>query len=467
MNMDLLRKKSIDQSADTEHHLARCLSALDLTFLGVGAIIGAGIFVLTGIVAATQTGPAIVFSYMLAGFACAFSALSYAELAAAIGGCGSAYGYAYAGFGELIAWIVGWDLLLEYSIAVSAVSVGWSGYAKDLLKAMHVYLPSSILTGPLNGGVFNLLAFIIIVTLTVLLSYGVKSSARFNNAMVLVKLIVIFLFIFIASTEVSTANWVPFNPFGWTGVVQGASLIFFAYVGFDAVSTAAEEAKNPQRDLPIGIISSLFICTILYIIVSGLLTGIVHYSSLNVSSPISHAMLILGHKVAAAMIGVGAIAGLTTVMLVLFYGLSRVFLAMARDGLLPRYFSVVNDKTKTPVRIILLCGVLMASLSAIVPIDDLAELVNIGTLFAFIVVCSGVLILRQTQPDLVRPFKTPFMPYVPVLGIVSCSYLIYNLPFITIMRFLAWMSLGLVIYFIFSRNNSILRKEERCLTDMS
>lgn len=465
--MDLLRKKSIDQSADTEHHLAKCLSALDLTFLGVGAIIGAGIFVLTGIVAATQTGPAIVFSYILAGMACAFSALSYAELAAAIGGCGSAYGYAYAGFGELIAWIVGWDLLLEYSIAVSAVSVGWSGYAKDILRAIHVHLPTAILAGPLKGGVVNLLAFTIIAILTALLSYGVKSSARFNNTMVMVKLFVIALFIIIAITEVTPSNWVPFNPFGWSGVVQGASLIFFAYVGFDAVSTAAEEAKNPQRDLPIGIIASLFICTILYIIVSGLLTGIVHYPSLNVSSPISHAMIILGHKMAAAMIGVGAIAGLTTVMLVLFYGLSRVFFAMARDGLLPRYFAVTHEKTKTPTRIILLCGVLMASLSAIVPIDDLAELVNIGTLFAFIIVCSGVLILRRTQPDLVRPFKTPFMPYVPILGIISCSYLIYNLPFVTIMRFLVWMGMGLVIYFMFSRNHSSLQKEESGLTDLS
>ncbi len=465
--MDLLRKKPIKLSADTEYHFAKCLSALDLTFLGVGAIIGAGIFVLTGIVAATQTGPAIVFSYVLAGLACAFSALSYAELAAAIGGCGSAYGYAYAGFGELIAWIVGWDLLLEYSIAVSAVSVGWSGYAKDLFRAVHIHIPQSLLAGPLNGGVINLLAFAIIAVLTIMLTFGVKSSARFNNMMVLVKLLVIVLFIVIAATEVTPAHWTPFNPFGWTGVVEGASLIFFAYVGFDAVSTAAEEAKNPQRDLPIGIIASLLICTILYIVVAGLLTGIVSYPSLNVSSPISHAMLLLGHKVAAAMIGVGAIAGLTTVMLVLFYGLSRVFFAMARDGLLPRYFAVTSPKTKTPVRIILLCGFLMASLSAMVPIGDLAELVNVGTLFAFIIVCSGVLILRYTRPDLERPFKTPFMPYVPVLGVLSCSYLIYNLPLITLLRFLVWMAIGVVIYFVFSRNSSILKKEGVLLTEGS
>lgn len=463
--MDLFRKKAIKFSADTEYHFARCLSALDLTFLGVGAIIGAGIFVLTGIVASTQTGPAIVFSYVLAGLACAFSALSYAELAAAIGGCGSAYGYAYAGFGELIAWVVGWDLLLEYSIAVSAVSVGWSGYAKDILESMHLYLPTALLVGP--GSAFNVLAFLIIALLTSLLMVGVKSSARFNNVMVLVKLAVILLFIMIAATEVKLENWTPFNPFGWSGVVQGASLIFFAYIGFDAVSTAAEEAKNPQRDLPIGILVSLFICTALYMMVSGLLTGIIPYPQLNVSSPISYAMLQLGHRMAAALIAVGAIAGLTTVMLVLFYGLTRVFFAMARDGLLPRFFAVTHPKTKTPLRIILICGISMATVSALVPISDLAELVNIGTLFAFIIVCTGVIVLRYTQPELERPFKTPFMPYVPALGVLSCAYLIYHLPFITMLRFSVWMAIGVVVYFVFGRHNSILRGKEACLTDGS
>jgi len=454
--MDLFRKKDINSLADCDTHLLRCLSAFDLTFLGVGAIIGAGIFVLTGIVAATQTGPAIVFSYIVAGLACGFSALSYAELAASIGGCGSAYGYAYAGFGELIAWIVGWDLLLEYSIAVSAVSVGWSSYFNDLLLALKIHLPNVLLHGPVDGGVVNLLAMSVIGGLSCLLILGVKSSSRFNNAMVLVKLLVIGLFIIIASIEVDTNNWVPFSPFGWAGTMKGASLIFFAYVGFDAVSTAAEEAINPQRDLPIGIISSLVICTLLYIVVSGLLTGIVHYPKLNVASPISHSLLILGHKVAAGMIGVGAIAGLTTVMLVLFYGLTRVFFAMARDGLLPQFFAVTHVKTRTPIRIIVLCGFLMASVSALVPIGDLAELVNIGTLFAFIIVCSGVLVLRYTNPDLPRPFKTPFMPYVPILGIISCAYLIANLPWMTMLRFVIWMVLGVVVYFLFSRGNSNL-----------
>ncbi|AHE68418.1 amino acid permease [Legionella oakridgensis] len=460
--MDLFRKKEINSLTDCSEHLLKCLSATDLTFLGIGAIIGAGIFVLTGIVAATQTGPAIVFSYIMAGLACAFSALSYAELAAAIGGCGSAYGYAYAGFGEFIAWIVGWDLLLEYSIAVSAVSVGWSSYFNDFLLAMKIHIPVFLLHGPVDGGIINLLAMSIIGVLSILLIWGVKSSSRFNTIMVLVKLVVIFLFIAVAVMEVNPKNWVPFSPFGWSGVMQGASLIFFAYVGFDAVSTAAEEALHPQRDLPIGIIGSLLICTTLYIIVSGLLTGIVHYSTLNVASPISRSLLMLGYKTVAGMVGVGAIAGLTTVMLVLFYGLSRVFFAMARDGLLPQFFSVINIKTRTPVRIIILCGLIMALTSAFVPIGDLAELVNIGTLFAFVIVCSGVIILRYTRPDLPRPFKTPFMPYVPILGIVSCVYLIFNLPWFTMLRFIIWMMIGMLIYFTFSRLNSTLQKSQEC-----
>ena len=465
IDMDLFRKKDIASQTDNTGHLRKCLTALDLTFLGIGAIIGAGIFVLTGIVAATQAGPGIVFSYVLAGFACAFSALSYAELAASIGGCGSAYGYAYAGFGEFIAWIVGWDLLLEYAIAVSAVSVGWSSYFGDLLSALKLQLPNYLLHGPAEGGVVNLLALSIIVALTFLLIVGVKSSTRFNNLMVLVKLLVIGLFIAIASVEVDSENWVPFLPFGWNGVMEGASLIFFAYVGFDAVSTAAEEAINPQRDLPIGILGSLITCTILYIAVSLLLTGIVHYSFLNVASPISHSLLVLGYKSAAGLVGVGAVAGLTTVMLVLFYGLSRVFFAMSRDGLLPQFFSKINDRTLTPVRIILISGVVMASVAAFVPIGDLAELVNIGTLFAFIIVCAGVLILRYTRPDLERPFKTPLMPYTPILGILCCSYLIYNLPWFTMMRFVAWMAVGVIIYFIFGRTNSVLASNEACSSE--
>ncbi|KTD64162.1 amino acid permease [Legionella shakespearei] len=462
--MDLFRKKDIAGSSENESHLAKCLTAFDLTFLGVGAIIGAGIFVLTGIVAATQAGPAVILSYVMAGFACAFAALSYAELAASIGGCGSAYGYAYAGFGELIAWIVGWDLLLEYSISVSAVSVGWSSYFNDLLLAMKIHIPYYLLHGPIDGGSFNILAFSVIAALTILLILGVKSSTRFNNVMVMVKLTVILLFIAIASTEVKVANWSTFMPFGWAGVMKGASLIFFAYVGFDAVSTAAEEAINPQRDLPRGIIGSLLICTTLYIIVAGLLTAIAHYSSLNVASPISHSLLVLGYKTAAGLVGVGAIAGLTTVMLVLFYGLTRVFLAMSRDGLLPKIFSQTNEHTKTPIRIILLCGILMSTVSAVIPISDLAELVNIGTLFAFIIVCSGVLYLHWTRPEMERPFKTPGMPYIPILGVLSCFYLVINLPWITMLRFLIWMVIGVIVYFSYSRHKSNLEHKAGMLS---
>ncbi|KTD76516.1 amino acid permease [Legionella waltersii] len=457
--MDLFRKKDVTGSLEHESHLTKCLTLFDLTFLGVGAIIGAGIFVLTGIVAATLTGPSIIFSYVVAGFACAFAALSYAELAASVGGCGSAYGYAYAGFGELIAWIVGWDLLLEYSISVAAVSVGWSGYANDFLVALGLHVPSDLLHGPLDGGHVNILAISIISILTGLLIIGVKSSSRFNNAMVLIKLLVIFVFIAVAFGEVKLENWSTFMPFGWSGVMKGASIIFFAYIGFDAVSTAAEEAINPQKDLPRGIIFSLAICTVIYMVVSLLLTGIAHYSTMNVPSPISHVLLNLGYKTVAGLVGIGAIAGLTTVMLVLFYGLTRVFLAMSRDGLLPRLLSKTNEHTHTPIRIILISGIIMASLASVAPIGTLAELVNIGTLFAFILVCGGVLYMRYTFPDMERPFKTPLMPYIPILGILSCLYLVINLPLVTLIRFLIWMAVGMIIYFAFGRTNSTLNAD--------
>lgn len=454
--MDLFRKKEINVSIKVESRLTKCLTALDLTFFGVGAIIGAGIFILTGVVAATQAGPAIVFSYILAGVACVFAALSYAELASSIGGCGSAYGYAYASFGELIAWIVGWDLLLEYAISVSAVSVGWSSYFADFLAAVKMPIPSLLLHGPIAGGILNAPAVFIIATLTALLIMGVKSSSRINNLIVSIKLLVILLFIVIASTEIHVANWFPFMPFGWHGVINGASLIFFAYIGFDAVSTAAEEAINPQRDLPRGIIGSLIISTVLYIIVAGLLTGMAHYSTLNVASPISNVLLTLGYKVAASFISVGAIAGLTTVMLVLFYGLTRILLAMSRDGLLPKFIAKTSKNHHSPARIILLCGLLMALLSAFTPIDILAELVNVGTLFAFIIVCIGVVYLRYSQPHVERPFKVPGMPYIPLLGALTCFYLMIHLPWVTLIRFVVWMVLGLLIYFTYSRTSSVL-----------
>lgn len=454
--MNLLRKKRPQELHNHEHTLLRCLSSLDLILLGIGAIIGAGIFVLTGIAAAERAGPAIVISFVVAGLSCAFSALSYAELASSIGGCGSAYGYAYAGLGEIFAWIIGWDLLLEYSVSVSAVSLGWSGYVSDLLSAFHLKIPYVFLHSPINGGYLNLPALLIVLLLTALLVIGVKSSARFNNIMVCIKLAVIGLFIVIAAANVNPINWVPFAPYGWTGIMSGAALIFFAYIGFDAVSTTAEEAINPQKDLPIGIIVSLLVCTILYITVSGLLTGIIPYAELNVTSPISYALLHIGHRLAAGIISVGAIAGLTTVMLVMYYGLTRVFFAMSRDSLLPQKLSKVNPTYKTPTRIIWLCGIVIGLFSAFVPISDLAELVNVGTLFAFATVCAGVILLRHLQPNLERPFKTPFSPLFPMLGILSSLYLIFSLPGVTLLRFVIWMTLGIFIYFLYSRKNSLL-----------
>jgi len=469
MLLQIFRTKRVTSHDDTDHVLNRCLSAWDLAFLGVGAIIGTGIFVLTGIAAATQAGPAIVLSFIIAGLACAFAALSYAELSSSIGGCGSAYGYSYAAFGELIAFIIGWDLLLEYGIAVAAVSNGWSGYFNNALTAIGIPLPEVLTKAPKLGGIINLPASVIILILMGLLIMGVKHSARANNVMVVVKLITISIFIGVAVFNVHPENWHPFMPFGWfqtlpdgktTGVLAGASLVFFAYVGFDAVSTAAEEAKNPQRDLPFGIVTSLTFCTIIYIIVSGLLTGVVHYTDLNVSSPVAHALALLGYNWASALISTGVIAGLTTVMLVLYYGLTRIIFAMSRDGLLSPFFSKVNPKTQTPVRVIVLCGTIMALIAGFIPLGDLAELVNIGTLAAFFLVCLGVLVLRITKPDMERPFRSPFSPLFPVLGMLSCAALMAFLPSITWLRFIIWLVVGLIVYFGYSMYHSKLARSD-------
>ena len=463
MFQQLFRTKKI--TSEDENTLHRCLSKWDLTFLGVGAIIGTGIFVLTGIAAATQSGPAVVLSFIAAGFACAFAALSYAELAASVGGCGSAYGYSYAAFGELIAWIIGWDLLLEYAISVAAVANGWAGYFNNALTAIGFALPEALTKAPKLGGIINLPASAIILILMFLLIAGVKHSAKINNIMVAVKLVTIAVFISLAVFNINPENWHPFMPFGWfqtlpngktTGVFAGASIVFFAYVGFDAVSTAAEEAKNPQKDLPFGIVVSLIFCTVIYILVSGLLTGVVHYSNLNVSSPVAHALQLMGYNWASALVATGVIAGLTTVMLVLYYGLTRVIFSMARDGLLPEFFNEIHEKTQTPVRIILICGVIMAIIAGLIPLGDLAELVNIGTLAAFVLVCLGVIVLRFTQPDLPRPFRSPYSPLFPALGMVSCGALMAFLPAQTWWRFLIWLAIGLVFYFIYSKRHSKL-----------
>jgi basic amino acid/polyamine antiporter, APA family len=470
MARQIFRTKQVQPFDESEQSLKRCLSAWDLTFLGVGAIIGTGIFVLTGIAAATQAGPAVVLSFVIAGFACVFAALSYAELSAAVGGCGSAYGYTYAAFGELFAFIIGWDLLLEYGISVAAVANGWSGYLNKALTAIAIPLPEALTKAPKLGGIINLPASLIILLLMVLLIIGVKQSAKANNAMVFVKLITISIFIAVAIFNVNPVNWHPFMPFGWfetlpdgktTGVLAGASLVFFAYVGFDAVSTAAEEAQNPQRDLPFGIITSLTFCTLVYILVAGLLTGVVHYSQLNVESPVAHALSLIGFNWASALISTGVISGLTTVMLVLYYGLTRIVFAMSRDGLLSQFFGKVNPKTQTPVRIIVLCGLLMSMVAGLMPLGDLAELVNIGTLAAFAFVCLGVIILRITQPDLPRPFRSPFSPLFPVLGMLSCGSLMAFLPSLTWLRFVVWLVIGLIVYFTYSMHHSQLSENAK------
>lgn len=447
--------------------LKRCLGAFDLTLLGIGAIIGTGIFVLTGVAAATQAGPAVVLSFVVAGIACAFAALAYSELSASVGGCGSAYGYSYAAFGELIAWIIGWDLILEYGVAVAAVANGWSGYFNNALTAIGLGLPEMLTKGPFAGGIVNLPAVVIILMLMGLLIVGVKESARINAAMVFVKLLTITVFLAVGILHVNPDNWSPFMPFGWfdhtvdgktVGVLAGASLVFFAYVGFDAVSTAVEEAKDPQKDVPIGILASLIFCTLIYIVVSGFLTGMIPYTELNVSSPVAFALQQVGVNWASALVATGVITGLTTVMLVLYYGLTRIITAIAQDGLLPPFFAKVDEKTKTPVRTTVMCGVVMAVMAGFIPLGALAELVNVGTLAAFVLVCGGVIVLRRLHPDMPRPFKMPGGIVLPVLGVISCGALIAFLPFVTHLRFLLWLALGLAIYFAYSYRHSHLAK---------
>ncbi|MHB1014332.1 MAG: amino acid permease [Desulfurivibrionaceae bacterium] len=466
--MKIFRTKSATPD-DLDHTgLKKCLTAFDLTLLGIGAIIGTGIFVLTGIAAATQAGPAVVLSFVIAGIACAFAALAYAELASAVGGCGSAYGYSYVAFGELIAWIIGWDLILEYGVATAAVATGWAGYFNNALTAVGLALPDSLTKAPSVGGLINLPAAGIVLILMVLLMLGMRESARTNMVMVFVKLLTISVFIGVAVFHVNPANWSPFMPFGWSGhspegkpvgVLAGAAMVFFAYVGFDAVSTAAEEAKNPQRDVPFGIIFSLVFCTAIYIVVSGLLTGMVPYTQLNVPSPVAHSLQLIGVNWASALVATGVIAGLTTVMLVLYYGLTRVFFAMSRDGLLSPFFAEVHPKTHTPVRVIGLCGLLISLIAGFIPLGELAELVNIGTLAAFVLVCLGVVVLRIKQPDLHRPFKNPLNPVFPLLGAFSCSALMAFLPWVTWVRFAVWLVIGVGVYFSYSIHHSKLEKQ--------
>jgi len=460
-----MRKKSVakllEEASGEGHGLKKALGALDLIMLGIGAIIGTGIFVLTGVAAAQHAGPALVLSFVLSGMACGFAALAYAEFASSVPVAGSAYTYSYAALGELMAWIIGWDLILEYALASSAVAVGWSGYFIKLLEGLGVSLPSWAIAAPgsAEGAMVNLPAFLIVLVITALLSIGVKESAWVNNLMVAVKIIVVLLFIGVGIFYVKPDNWVPFFPFGLKGIVSGAAIVFFAYIGFDAVSTAAEEVVNPQRNLPLGIIGSLLICTLLYIIVSAILTGIVPYAKLDTPAPVALAMQVANQNWVAGIVSLGAIAGITTVLLVMLYGQTRIFYAMSRDGLIPGFFAKVHTKYKTPYQSTWLVGFLSASVAALVPLGDLAEMVNIGTLAAFILVSGSVILLRRTQPNLSRAFWCPGVPWIPVIAMVFCFYLMLSLPMITWIRFIVWLFIGFLIYFGYGYRHSKLALE--------
>lgn len=459
----LWRKKSILQLLDEsegDKGLKKSLGVLDLTLLGVGAIIGSGIFVLTGMAAAEQAGPGLVLSFVISGMACVLAALVYAEFASMVPVAGSTYTYSYASMGELMAWIIGWDLILEYLLAASTVAIGWSGYFQTLLAGLGIHLPAwaAGALGTAHGAFINILAIIIVLFITLLLSLGTKEAAHFNNMIVFIKLMTILLFILVGFRYVKPANWSPFLPFGFKGVLGGAAVVFFAYIGFDSVSTAAEEVKKPIRDLPIGIITSLVICTVLYIAVSLILTGIVPYQNLNVTAPVALALQSIHQNWVAGIISLGAIGGITTVLLVMLYGQTRVFFAMSRDGLLPKFFSNVHPKHKTPFFSTWLVGIIVAVVAGFTPINIVAQLVNIGTLSAFVFVSIGVIVLRMTQPNLPRAFRVPWVPVLPALAALFCLFLMIQLPAVTWIRFVVWLLIGLGIYFSYGIRHSKLNE---------
>jgi len=493
--MSLFRRKDVmalQSELAADHSLKRALGAGNLVMLGIGAIIGAGIFVLTGQAAATYAGPAIVYSFLLAGLACAFAGLCYAEFAAMIPIAGSAYTYGYATLGEFFAWIIGWDLILEYLFAASTVAVGWSGYAVSLFRDMGIDLPAAYASAPYNhtappdagfniwrlftegwtrnpGAVLNVPAMVIVGLITVLLVIGIKESSRFNNIIVVIKVTVVLAFIAFGVSYINRENWEPFVPtqtgpgeYGWSGILRAAGVIFFAYIGFDAVSTAAQETKNPQRDMPIGILVSLAICTVLYIAVSLVLTGIVKYTELNVPDPIAVGINAAGPGLAwlRPFVKIGAIAGLSSVILVMLMGQPRIFYTMSKDGLLPPIFSAVHPRFKTPWLATIVTGAVAMVCAGLLPIGLLGQLVSIGTLLAFAIVCAGILVLRRTDPDIPRPFRTPWVPVVPVLGVGFCLYLMSGLPLDTWARLIVWMAIGIAIYFFYGRKHSRLNKKD-------
>ncbi len=449
--------------------LKRTLTATSLVLLGIGAIIGAGIFTLTGVAAAQHAGPAVVYSFILAAVGCAFAGFCYSEFSTMIPIAGSAYTYAYATMGELLAWIIGWCLVLEYAIGAATVSVSWSAYFASIMKDAGIEIPHALLASPWDPqpGVMNLMAVVIIAVITSILIIGIQESARFNAVVVVIKLTVVIVFIAMGYFYINQSNYTPFVPpptsekfgdFGWTGVLRAAGMIFFAYIGFDAVSTAAQEAKNPKRDMPIGIVGSLIVCTILYIAYALVLTGVVNYKDLNTAAPLAVAVdRMTGFPWMGKLMKLGALAGLTSVMLVMLLGQSRVFFSMSKDGLLPKVFSRIHPKLRTPYlsNLMLLCFVSL--FAAFTPISRLGELTSIGTLFAFVLVCLGVIIMRKTQPDLPRPFRTPWVPVIPLLGVGFNLLLMFSLDKHTWAAFLLWMAIGLVVYFSYSRSRSHLQ----------
>lgn len=484
MGVQLFATKSVDQlrsDAEHSHGLKRALGAMDLVMLGIGAIIGTGIFVLTGQAAAANAGPAVCLSFIVAGIASAFAGLCYAEMASMIPVAGSAYTYAYATMGELVAWIIGWDLILEYLVGAAAVSVGWSGYVVEFLKNLNIHIPKVLTSAPYlwdektqsffrspDGAFINLPATLITLFVTCILIVGVKESARFNAIIVVVKVAVVLAFIAFAAPFVNPENWKPFIPentgtfghYGISGIFRGAATVFFAYIGFDAVSTAAQETRNPQKDLPIGILGSLVVCTFLYILVSLILTGVVHYTQLGVPHPIAIGIKATGIHWLQIAVEIGAIAGLSSVMVVMLMGQPRVFFSMAQDGLFPKAAAAVHPKYGTPWITTLITGCICAVAGGLLPIGILAELCSIGTLFAFVLVCLGVMILRFKRPDIQRSFKVPGGPVlVPVLGVLCSGSLMGFATMASLERLFVWMVIGLILYFVYGQHHSHLQKE--------
>jgi APA family basic amino acid/polyamine antiporter len=456
------RKKAISDllAQGQNKELKRTLNLLDLILLGVGCVIGTGIFVITGVIAAESAGPAISLSFVLAGIACALAAFCYAEFSSSIPVSGSVYTYTYATLGELIAFLIGWDLMLEYVIALAAVAAGWSGYFQSLISGFGMHLPAVLSSAPGSGqgGIVNLPAMIIILLITALVSKGVKESTRFNNVIVLLKIGIVLLFIFAGINYVKPENWTPFMPFGLEGVVTSAATVFFAYIGFDVIANASEEVKRPQRNMPIGIVASLAICTVLYVAVSLILTGMVPYTELNVADPVSFALKFVGQNSLAGIISVGAIVGITTVLLALLYAQIRLTYAMSRDGLLPKIFANVHPKFQTPFKNTWITGFIAAAIAGFVDLTTLAHLVNMGTLAAFTLISIAIIVLRKKQPDLKAAFRVPFVPVLPAISALLCLYLATSLPGITWISFVIWITIGAIVYLSYSQKHSHLNK---------